>query len=83
MSTEWLMQICYFHSFYNTNIGSPYNAFRSYISIFIVLQVDGRLRTLSDLTHLHGMTCRFGACSTIRAQVPYFGDSHVPSFSIY
>ena len=54
-----------------------------YISIFIVLQVDGRLRTLSDLTHLHGMTCRFGACSTIRAQVPYFGDSHVPSFSIH
>lgn len=53
-----------------------------YISIFIVLQVDGRLRTLSDLTHLHGMTCSFGACSTIRAQVPYFGDSHVPSFHV-
>ena len=33
--TEWLMQICYFHSFSNTNIGNPYNVFRLDIFLFL------------------------------------------------
>ena len=35
MFTEWLMEICYFHSFSNTNIGNPYNVLRLDIFLFL------------------------------------------------
>ena len=48
MSTEWLMQICYFRSFSNTNIGNSYDIFR--LDIFLFLSCDNYLQFFGTIS---------------------------------